>query len=126
MMKRRLLAITFVFVLLLGAGGGRSLAQDAPTLRPEQVAAEGRRPEDFVPRGWKIGGRAEGDLNGDRVADFVLQLVPEDFDVEGIGAAPESQALLILTAAGGGKLRRAALATKLLVPVVPQYIFDLS
>lgn len=96
--------------------------QDAPTFSP----AEGRRPEDFVPRDWKIGARADGDLNGDRAGDFVLQLVPEDYDVEGINAAPEAQALLILTAAGGGKSRRAALATKLLVPVVPQYVFDLS
>ncbi|HEV2864411.1 MAG TPA: hypothetical protein VGX48_25655 [Pyrinomonadaceae bacterium] len=126
MMKRHLSAITFVFALLVAASCVRPLAQDAPTFRPEQVPAQGRSPEDFVPRGWKIGGRADGDLDGDRVADFVLQLVPEDYDVEGIKAAPESQALLILTGAGGGRLRRAALATKLLVPAVPQYIFDLS
>ncbi len=56
----------------------------------------------------------------------MLQLVPEDYDLEGVNAAPEAQALLILTAAEGGRLRRAALAMKLLVPVVPQYIFDLS
>lgn len=124
MMKRRLSAVTFVFALLVAACVVRPLAQDAPTFN--QVPAEGRRPEDFVPRGWKIDGRADGDLNGDRLADFVLRLVPEDYDSEGINAAPEAQALLILTAGGGGKLRRAALATKLLVPFVPQYVFDLS
>lgn len=126
MTKRHPSAIGFVFALLVAAGGVWPLAQDAPTFRPEQVPAEGRRPEDFVPRGWKIGARADGDLNGDRAGDFVLWLVPEGYDVEGVNAAPESQALLILTAAGGGGLRRVALSTKLLVAAVPQYIFDLS
>src|SRR3712207_4394670 len=126
MMKRQVSAIVFGIVLLVAAGGVGARAQDAPVFKPEQGAAEGGRPEDFAPRGWKVGAHAEGDLNGDRLSDHVLQLVPGDYDFEGINAAPEAQALLIVTASGAGRLRRAALATKLLVPVVPQYIFDLS
>ena len=125
-MRRNASTIPLVIALLFAAAGSaQARAQDVPTLNPEQVPAEGRRPQDFLPRGWKIGARAEGDLNGDRLPDRALQLVPEDYDSSGISAAPEAQALLILLSAGG-KLRRAGLATKLLVPVVPQYILAMS
>ena len=40
-------------------------------------------------------------------------------------ATPEAHSLLILIAEGG-KLRRSGIATKLLVPVAPQYSLDLS
>jgi hypothetical protein len=118
--------ITLIIALLLVAGNARVSAQDIPAFKPEQVPAVGSSPQDFLPRGWKIGARVEGDLNGDRMTDHVLQLVPEDYDSSGISAAPESQALLILLSANGGRLRRAALATKLLMTVAPQYILAIS
>ncbi len=109
--------------LLLGAA---VFAQDAPAFDPARVPAEGAAEKDFVPGGWKVGARAEGDLDGDGRADRVLQLVPRDYDTEGVNAAPEAQALLVLLASDGGRLRRAGLATKLLVRSVPQYVFDLG
>jgi hypothetical protein len=112
--------------LLVVAAVTRAGAQDGPTFNAELVPPEGRKAEDFLPPGWKIGERAEGDLNGDRIPDYALQLVPVDHDSSGIGAAPEAQALLILLSTDGGKLRRAGLATRLLVHVVPQYILALS
>ncbi|HEX8721358.1 MAG TPA: hypothetical protein VF736_12050 [Pyrinomonadaceae bacterium] len=123
MAKRRKLTALFI-TLLLSAAGAR--AQDAPAFDAARVPAEGAAEGDFVPGGWKVGARAEGDLDGDGRADRVLQLVPRDYDTEGVNAAPEAQALLVLLSSDGGRLRRAGLATKLLVPVVPQYIFDLS
>jgi hypothetical protein len=125
-MKRNASIIHLAIALLFVAGSAQSRAQDVPTFNPEQVPAEGRSPQDFLPRGWKISERAEGDLNGDRLPDHVLQLVPEEYDSSGMSAAPESQALLILLSADGGRLRRAGLATKLLMPVVPQYILAMS
>lgn len=118
---------TFLIIApLLLSGGIAARAQDAPVFDPAQVASEGRRSEEFLPRGWKVGAHAEGDLNGDRLADHALQLVPEDYDSSGVVAAPEAQALLILLSERGGGLRRGALTTKLLVSLVPQYIVELS
>ena len=90
------------------------------------MPAEGAGEQEFVPAGWKVDGRAEGDLNGDARPDLALRLVPGDYDSSGIQAAPESQALLVLLSADGGRLRRAGVATRLLVKVVPQYIFDVK
>ena len=125
-MRLNALTIPLVIALLFMAGSVQARAQDAPTFNPEQVPSEGRKPQDFLPRGWKIDARAEGDLNGDRLLDHALQLVPEDYDSSGISAAPEAQALLILLSADGDRLRLAGLATKLLVPIVPQYILAVS
>ena len=126
MKKRAFSTISFVTALLFVTMGARGRAQDVLTFKPDQVPTEGSRVQDFLPRGWKVGARAEGDLNGDRLSDQVLQLVPEDYDSTGISAAPESQALLILLSADSGRLRRAGVATKLLALVVPQYIIDIS
>jgi hypothetical protein len=123
-MKQNASTIPLVIALLFVAGSVQARAQDVPTFNPEQVPAEGRRPQDFVPRRWKIGAREEGDLNGDRLPDHALQLVPEDYDSSAISAAPEAQALLILLSADG-KLRRAGITTKLLLPDVPQYILSM-
>lgn len=126
MIKRRVSATPFVIVLLFAAGAAHARAQDAPAFSPEQVPAEGARAEDFVPRGWKVGAAAEGDLNGDRLPDRALQLVPEDYEPSVIGAAPEAHALLVLLSADGGRLRRAGLSTGLLATAVPQYSVEMS
>ncbi len=126
MTKRNAATVASIIALLLAAHGARAVAQDAPTFNAAQVPAEGRRAQDFVPRGWQIGASVAGDLNGDGAPDQVLHIVPQGYDAAGISAAPEAQALLVLLSAPGGGLRRAALTTRLLVPVVPQYILDLS
>ena len=125
-MKLNAATIPLAIALVLAAGVLRAQAQDAPAFSPERVPAAGARAQDFVPRGWKVLAQADGDLNGDRLPDHAVQLVPEDYDASGIAAAPEAQALVILLSAEGGGLRRAGVATKLLVPFVPQYIFDMS
>ena len=126
MTKQQALMALWVIALLLVAQGGQARAQDAPTFNPAAVPAEGARAQDFVPRGWKIAEQAEGDLNNDRRPDRALRLVPEDYDQSAIASAPEMHTLLILLAADGGRLRRAGLATRLLVPVVPQHGLEMS
>ena len=126
MMKLAVSTISLITALLFGVTSAQAGTQDVPTFKPDQVPTEGSSVKDFLPRGWKVGARAEGDLNGDRLSDQVLQLVPEDYDSTSINAAPEAQALLILLSADSSNLKRAGLATKLLVPVVPQYILDIS
>jgi hypothetical protein len=111
------LAVCCLSLLLTAAAS----AQDAPAFDAARVPAEGAKEQEFVPGGWKVDGRAEGDLDGDGRADLVLRLVPGDYDSSGVTAAPESQALLVLLSSNAGRLRRAGLATKLLVTVVPQY-----
>ena len=118
------LPFRILFIALLLAAGPAARAQDAPAFDPAGVPAEGAGEREFVPGGWKVGARAAGDLDGDGRPDRVLQLVPRDYDASGVPSAPEAQALLVLLSAGGGRLRRAALATRLLVPSVPQYILD--
>jgi hypothetical protein len=106
-------------------GGGGASAE--PSLNTEKVAARGASPQDFVPPGWKIAERVEGDLNGDGRMDQALQLVTADApdDSSGTAAAPEAQALLVLLA-DGDALRRAGLATKLLTTLAPQYSVELT
>ena len=98
-----------------------------PLDTPASIAETASTVESFVPRGWKIAARATGDLNGDGRPDQVLQLVTADTpnDRTDTDAAPEAHSLLILLSENG-KLRRSGMATKLLVPVAPQYKLDLN
>ena len=125
-MNRRARAFALAVCWLSLLPHASALAQDAPSFDPARLPAEGAKEQEFVPDGWKADGRAEGDLDGDGRPDRALRLVPRDYDSSGVGAAPESQALLILLSAEGGRLRRAGVATRLLVKVVPQYIFDMK
>lgn len=126
MMKLRVPAFALAMCCLSLSLGAAAAAQDAPAFDASRVPAEGAGERVFVPGGWKSDGRAEGDLDGDGRADLVLRLVPEGYDASGVVAAPEAQALLVLLSGNNGRLRRAGLATKLLVPTVPQYSADLK
>ena len=112
---------TFILsaIILLTASGAAARQDEAPrTLDPNLLPAEGAKPADFVPRGWKTetdAGVVTGDLNGDGAADAVLRLV-EDMPVKGTGGVYNTRyrALVILLAKPGGGYTRAAVATKLL------------
>lgn len=106
---------------------GESGSSEEQNLDARRISTDGAGPQDFVPPGWKIAARVEGDLNSDGHPDQVLQLVTADTpdDRSDTDAAPEAQSLLILLA-DGSKLRRTGLASKLLLPIVPQYSLDLT
>jgi hypothetical protein len=114
---------TFILsaIILLSSGGAAASTPQGDERRfldPSLVPAEGAKPADFVPRGWKLEGGegvVSGDLNRDGAADSVLRLV-EDLPTEGADGVYNARhrALVILLAKPGGGLRRAAVATKLL------------
>ncbi|HEX8502924.1 MAG TPA: hypothetical protein VF659_20235 [Pyrinomonadaceae bacterium] len=106
-------------IILLSASGAAA-RQDEPRrfLDPKLVPAEGSKPADFVPRGWKTEtdeGVVTGDLDRDGTADAVLRLV-EDLPAEAADGTLNTRyrALVVLLARPGGGFRRAAVATKLL------------
>jgi len=112
-------------VLVLSCAALPARAQeDAPPLDPRRVPAAGARVQDFVPSGWKIAHQVSADLDGDGSADRVLHLVPTAdtwYEPDGVSAAPSAQALVVLLAQPGGRLRRGGIATRLLQPNVPQW-----
>ena len=114
----------FAAVLVLGClvGTAPAAVPPVPRLDAARIAATGLKPNDFVPRGWKIAAQVQGDLNGDGKPDQVLHLIPADdpYEAGGVGAAPETHALLVLLADEKG-LRRSALAERLLTREMPQY-----
>lgn len=77
----------------------------------EQIPVEGRAPKDFVPKGWMVYSEAEGDLNGDGLADHALtfslntedkeKLNPENSD--SFEAPPYIVAILFAKKNGGFK-----------------------
>ena len=112
---------TFILsaIILLTASGAAARQDEAPrTLDPNLLPAEGAKPADFVPRGWKTEtgeGVVTGDLNRDGAADAVLRLV-EDLPTQNAEGVYNTRyrALVVLFAKPGGGFSRAAVATKLL------------
>lgn len=79
-----------------------------------QVPKDGKAPTDFVPQGWKIEERIEGDLNADTKPDIVLQLI-EDLPEETDGAINDRyRALLVLAKMENESYHRLAAADRLL------------
>ncbi|MBA3715572.1 MAG: hypothetical protein H0W76_24475 [Pyrinomonadaceae bacterium] len=105
--------------LLLGAQDDS--APPPPTIQLQQLPNEAAAPTDFVPRGWVLeepaaAGELTGDLNGDARPDAVLRLV-QDIPLKGADETINTRhrALLILLRAPDGKLRPAAVTTRLLL-----------
>lgn len=93
-----------------------SVLQSSASIDPKQLPTEAATAEAFVPRGWVIEERIAGDLNRDAVADVVLKLVEQMPPSADKDNPPErNRALLILFQLPDGKLRRAALANKVLL-----------
>lgn len=90
--------------------------QSSASIDPKQLPTEAATVEAFVPHGWVIEERIEGDLNRDAVADVALKLVEELPPNADKDNPPErNRALLILFQSSDGKLRRQALANKVLL-----------
>lgn len=90
-------------------------AQQPNLIEKSQIATEANRIEEFVPAGWKIEEQVTGDLNGDTVPDYAVKLVEDKPAKDNNEIATERRrALVIVLQKPGGKLARAALATRLL------------
>jgi hypothetical protein len=114
-MRRLEALIALALGVMIFAGTSRAQDEERRFIDLKQVATEGSAAPDFVPRGWKIEGQTEGDLNGDSKPDVALKLIedlPEE-TAEG-GLNMRYRALLVLLRTETGKLHRAAAADRLL------------
>lgn len=110
------LMLAFIFSILLTLSAVASQDEPRRFLDPQAVPAEGKAPEDFVPRGWKLEGEVViADLNRDGSPDAVLRVV-EDLPVENKEGIINTRhrALVILFARPSGGYERAAVGAKLL------------
>jgi hypothetical protein len=87
---------------------GIANAQSVQPINPNIVPVQGKTIQDFVPKGWKIQDKVEGDINSDRKPDTVLTLVEAGTQSE------RARAMVVLVKQPGG-LRRLGVANKLLL-----------
>jgi hypothetical protein len=92
-------------LMLAGIAG----AQSVTPINPSLVATQGKTAQDFVPKGWTMQDKVEGDINGDNKPDTVLTLTEAGTKDE------RARALVILLKGPDGKLQRLAIASKLLL-----------
>jgi hypothetical protein len=88
---------------------GTAIAQSAQPINPNLIPTQGKVAQDFVPKGWKIQDKVEGDINSDSKPDTVLTLIEAGSKDE------RARALVILLKQPNGKLQRLAVANKLLL-----------
>lgn len=115
-MRKSLALISLVLaVMMFVLGTARAQDEQRRFIALKQVAVEGSSVQDFVPRGWKIEGQTDGDLNGDSRPDVALKLI-EDLPEETAEGTLNIRyrALLVLFRTETGKLHRAASAARLL------------
>jgi hypothetical protein len=102
-----LTALISLLILFAASGAAQSPAFDA-----SKVADSAAKPAAFAPAGWKVEDTAKGDLNGDGVIDHAIKLVENKPTVE--GEPPDSDRYLVIAFGEAGRLRRAAVAEKVL------------
>lgn len=88
---------------------GMAIAQSARSLNANLVPVQGKTVQNFVPKGWKIQDKVEGDINRDGKPDTVLTLIEAGTQSE------RGRALVILLKQPNGNLQRLAVANKLLL-----------
>ena len=105
-MKTTSLLCAFLLSFTLSA-----IAQDGK-VDVTNIPASGDRPAAFAPAGWKVEDTVKGDLNGDGKPDYAIKLV-EDKPVKQ-DEPLDSERALVVAFSDGDKLRRVAVADKLL------------
>ncbi|NJO65915.1 MAG: hypothetical protein HC836_49945 [Richelia sp. RM2_1_2] len=88
---------------------GMAIAQSARSLNANLVPVQGKTVQNFVPKGWKIQDKVEGDINRDGKPDTVLTLIEAGTQSE------RGRALVILIKQPNGNFQRLAVANKLLL-----------
>lgn len=107
--------ICAVFCLFFLSVAARAQGDDERRfLDAGRVPAVGKSFADFVPRGWVLEEKVEGDLDGDRVPDAALRLI-EDLPQESKdGTWNNRHRALVVVFKRAGSFERAAVATRLL------------
>lgn len=102
------------FAALLTAGLCSASAAQDHVIDIDKIPATATSPEQFAPAGWKLEEAVKGDLNGDGTPDYAIKIVQERTkDKDGV-PSNTGERVLILGLSEGGKLRRSAVADKLL------------
>ncbi|HYO62096.1 MAG TPA: hypothetical protein VER08_00410 [Pyrinomonadaceae bacterium] len=109
----RLLTATLCAALLMLPSAAPA-RQGRATLDASRVPAEAGAAREFVPRGWAVEEEVSGDLNGDSAADLVLKLVQAKRAAGADENEERQRALVVLLRGADGRLRRAAVAGRLL------------
>lgn len=104
---RKLISSIFPIALLISfnalaiAQGSSTEGDRAFQEALKKMPAEANRPEDFVPAGWEVHSQAAGDLNGDGIKDYALDISPKDARAESF-----NDAVVILLGQRDGRLLR--------------------
>ncbi|HEX8308448.1 MAG TPA: hypothetical protein VF645_08525 [Allosphingosinicella sp.] len=106
---------------LLALLASRASAQGLPRVSYPPLPGEAATAEGFVPRGWSVETRANGDLNGDSKADLALVLrsrdranvIPTEMCGEELDTNPSILAILLAKPGGG---YRVAVENHALIP----------
>jgi hypothetical protein len=100
--------IPSIFTGIASLEGRYAIAQSVQPINPSLVPVQGKTAQDFVPKGWKIQDKVEGDINKDGKADTVLTLVEA-------GTESERARAMVVLLKQPGRLQRLAVANKLLL-----------
>lgn len=91
-------------------------AQEVRRIDLRQFPSQGATVQAFVPKGWRVEAKVEGDLNNDRRSDTVLKLIEAALpgtDPDAFG--DRARALLVLQKQSNGRWQRIGIAPRLLL-----------
>jgi hypothetical protein len=98
--------------LIVLLASGSAAAQELPPVTYPRLPAEAATAQGFVPKGWAIESRAEGDIDGDSRPDLALVLrsrdrknvIPQEMCGETLDTNPWMLAVLLARPGGGYRL----------------------
>ena len=103
---------TLIFVFVICSSRGAWAQNSVIDISKIPITAEA--PAGFAPAGWKVEGIAKGDLNADGRADLAIKLIEDKGAEEKKTPQPDRNRVMVVAFEVGGKLKRVAVADKLL------------
>ncbi len=107
-MNRSILSL--VFAMFAIAPVLPAVAQAPRRVDSSEFPSQAATVQAFIPKGWKVEAKVEGDLNGDRMPDTVLKLIETTSSER-----DRARALLVLQKQSNGQWRRIGFAPRLLL-----------
>jgi hypothetical protein len=106
--------ILWGYAVFAGAQVGDPISRREVDEAVKKIPSEAARAEDFVPAGWEVLSRAEGDLNTDGLKDYALDIAPP----KKTASTDETEinlydVVVVLFAESGGRWRRIGLNDRL-------------
>ena len=112
----KLLSCSIVGSLLVALMSVHStMAQETRRIELNQLPPQGKAVQEFVPAGWTVETKVDGDLNADQILDTVLMIeaVPPKTNKEAAGE--RARALIVLLKKSSVQWQRIAIADRLLL-----------